>query len=279
MHSVYFTSAQKQRLVELNYAGTEPESGFETPEARDAAYRRLSAELVKKNRELLAKALYHGEKSTVALVAERLESWLGEMGFAEVSTPHIITAQCLDKMSITESHPLRKQVFWLDGGRCLRPMLAPGLYTLMRDLHKALNKPVRIYEIGTCFRKEQRGAGHLNEFIMLNLVEYASVKQGEQQNRLRELASLAMSAAGVEGTEIIAETSDVYGETLDIIRQGTELASGATGPHALDAAWGVFETWVGLGIGIERVAMAVSGHSGVGRLGRSTAYLNGARIN
>jgi len=39
----------------------------------------------------------------------------------------------LEKMTITSEHPLSKQVFWLDYNKCLRPMLAPNLYYLLRD--------------------------------------------------------------------------------------------------------------------------------------------------
>ena len=68
-------------------------------------------------------------------------------------------------------HPLREQVFWLEDGRCLRPMLAPNLYTLLRRLGRIWSRPFGIFEIGPCFRRDSKGASHLNEFTMLNLVE------------------------------------------------------------------------------------------------------------
>ena len=74
-------------------------------------------------------------------------------------------------MGIEHGHPLRDQVFWLEDGRCLRPMLAPNLYTLLRRLDRNWSKPFGIFEIGPCFRRDSKGASHLNEFTMLNLVE------------------------------------------------------------------------------------------------------------
>lgn len=43
------------------------------------------------------------------------------------------------------------------------------------------------------------------------------------------------------------EESDVYVETLDVEVDGTEVASGAVGPHRLDAAHDVHEAWAGVG--------------------------------
>ena len=74
-------------------------------------------------------------------------------------------------MGIEHGHPLREQVFWLEDGRCLRPMLAPNLYTLLRRLGRIWSRPFGIFEIGPCFRRDSKGASHLNEFTMLNLVE------------------------------------------------------------------------------------------------------------
>ena len=60
-------------------------------------------------------------------------------------------------MTITEDHPLFSQVFWLDSDRCMRPMLAPHLYYVLVDLLRLWEKPVRIFEIGMCYRKETKG--------------------------------------------------------------------------------------------------------------------------
>jgi phenylalanyl-tRNA synthetase alpha chain len=196
-----------------------------------------------------------------------------------VATPAIISAAALDKMTITKDHPLTNQVFWLDEKRCLRPMLAPNLYEVMRDLHKLTKAPVRIFEAGSCFRKESQGARHMNEFTMLNLVELAGVEEGRQMERLKHLAESAMRALGIDVYELAVEKSEVYGETLDIVVDGLELASGAYGPHFLDSRWGVFDPWVGIGFGLERIAMKVGNYQTIKRIGRSVAHIDGSPLN
>ena len=108
--------------------------------------------------------------------------------------------------------------------------------------------------------RNRKGAQHLNEFTMLNLVEMAGVEEGQQLERLKYLAEGTMKAIGIENYELVVEKSEVYGETMDIVVDGLELASGAYGPHFLDSRWGVFETWVGIGFGIERLAMKMGNY-------------------
>ena len=114
---------------------------------------------------------------------------------------------------------------------------------------------------------------------MLNFVELGGVNDGEQMDRLRQLAVKAMEAIGFDGYELVAEESVVYGETLDIVAGDLEIASGAYGPHFLDDKWGIFDTWVGIGFGLERIAMMKENYHNIKRVGRSLAYLNGARLN
>ena len=74
--------------------------------------------------------------------------------------------------------------------------------------------------------------------MMLNLVELDSVREGEQMERLEYLAHSAMKAVGIDNYELVKESSGVYIETLDIVADGVEMASGAYGPHPLDADLG-----------------------------------------
>ena len=188
--------------------------------------------------------------------SDMLEKWLTQdEGFTRVATPIILNSDKIKKMNIDNDDKLREQIFWLAGNKCLRPMLAPNLYELMRDIHKITKEPVKIFEAGSCFRKESQGVQHMNEFTMLNLVEYAGVNDGEQIDRVEALAHGAMEAVGIDQYKLVRERSGVYIETLDIEIDGVEVASGSFGPHVLDANWGVFETWVGIGIGLERLAM------------------------
>ena len=274
-----FTATQQQRLVELNAPEEALNMEFEDMEGRNTYFKGLDASLVRENKEKIGRLLKEKHKTLSLEIEADLETWLMTEGFTRVSTPTIITSAMLDKMTITKEHPLTNQVFWLDAKKCLRPMLAPNLYEVMRDLRKITREPVRIFEAGSCFRKESQGAQHLNEFTMLNFVELAGVEEGEQMDRLRALAKGAMEALGIEEYELVEEGSEVYGKTLDIEVNGMEIASGAFGPHLLDEKWGIFDTWVGIGFGIERIALAKGKYKNIKRVGRSLAYLDGSPLN
>jgi phenylalanyl-tRNA synthetase alpha chain len=181
-------------------------------------------------------------------------------------------------MTIDEDHELFSQVFWLDDKKCLRPMLAPNLYYISKDLMRLWEKPVRIFELGSCFRKESQGNNHLNEFTMLNLVEWG-LPEETRQERLAELATIVMQAAGIAEYHIEQTSSVVYGDTLDVMAGDIELGSGAMGPHFLDGKWGIASTWVGIGFGLERLVMVKEGGQNVRSTGKSLSYLDGVRLN
>ena len=273
-----YTIAQSQRLTELNCKAKDATQVFDTVETRNLAFKALELSLVKENKAKLASLLHDTHKPLIIQIEEAMTAWLTGIDFTRVSTPVLITAEMLAKMTITADHPLTDQVFWVDKKHCMRPMLAPNLYEVMRNLYTITNQPVRIFEIGSCFRKESQGAKHMNEFTMLNLVELAGVKEGEQMARLESLAHGAMEAVGINHYEIEAEKSEVYGETLDIVVDGMELASGAYGPHPLDPAWGIFDPWVGIGLGLERIAMLKGEYQTIKRAGKSIAYLDGVPL-
>ena len=60
---------------------------------------------------------------------------------------------------------------------------------------------------------------------------------------------------------------------------GMEVASGSYGPHFLDPAWGVFDTWVGIGFGIERLTMALDKGRTIKRYGRTLSFIDGEPLN
>lgn len=280
--SVEFTVAQKQRLTELNAGEEVVNALYEDVKEREKTFKVLEKQLIEANKNALFD-LRDGSRRPVQLEIESaLVKWLTEEeGFTQVVTPIMLSREMLAKMTIGDDHPLFQQVFWLDNKKCLRPMLAPNLYDEMRSLQKVWGNPVRIFEVGPCFRKESQGARHLNEFTMLNLVELGGVKDGEQMVRLKELAVRAMKAVGIEKYDLIGDDSVVYGneQVMDVEVNGMEVASGAYGPHFLDDKWGIFDTWVGLGLGIERLAMMREDYKNIKRVGRSLKYLNGARLN
>jgi phenylalanyl-tRNA synthetase alpha chain len=269
---------QQQRLRELGAAQADVAATFGGAAARDAAFKELERRLTAQGRQHL-QALRAGSRTpALCALADALRSALKDHGFVEVTTPHIISAEALQKMGIPADDPLADQIFWLDQAHCLRPMLAPNLYTMMRRLGRIWSQPFGIFEVGTCFRRDTQGSRHLNEFTMLNLVEVGMPLEARAA-RLRELASLVLKAAGLERFELATVQSGVYGETLDVLVDGEEVCSTAMGPHALDDAWGITQTWVGLGFGLERLVVARDALPNVERVARSLSYLDGVRLH
>lgn len=275
---IRLTATQSQRLRELGADPLVLDGLFTNAAERDATFKRLENELVRGGRERL-RELREGRRAPQLVELERtLSDALTDAGFVRVVTPLIIASDSLRKMGIEHGHPLREQVFWLEDGRCLRPMLAPNLYTLLRRLDRHWTKPFGIFEIGSCFRRDSKGASHLNEFTMLNLVELGR-SSAEGRVRLAELASLVMGAAGVTHYELEVTHSEVYGEMVDVLVNGAEVCSAGLGPHPLDGNWGIVDPWVGLGFGLERLIMAREGYPNIERAGRSLSYVDGVRLN
>lgn len=268
---------QKQRLREIGAGAELVDQEFQDARERDIAFRHVERKAIQKSRERIVTLQQSRHWPVLCDLERRLIDALTDVGFVQVATPLMITRQMLAKMSIDSEHPLSRQVFWVEENRCLRPMLAPGLYSLLKRLVRLWKKPVRIFEVGPCFRKESRTSRHSNEFTMLNLVELGLPDEAKR-SRLEELIALVMEASGIEKYQIEVKPSEVYGETLDVVSE-IELASSAMGPHVLDAQWGIFDPWVGVGFGLERLAMVREGLSSIQPVGRSLEYLDGARLN
>ena len=278
--SFTWTQTQLERLKELDAGEKDLESRFETAEVRDRAFQELEKNLVASARKNLEELRTGSRRPRLSLLESRLVQVLIDRGFVQVTTPTIMSRGLLAKMSIDEHHPLASQIFWLGRDRCLRPMLAPHLYFVLKDLLRLWEKPVRIFEIGSCFRKETRGSQHSNEFTMLNLVEMG-LEKDDRPSRLEELTSMIAAAAGIEDYSFQTIDSAVYGETVDIVagENRMEIGSSAMGPHDLDHAWQITDAWVGIGFGLERLLMAAEGIKSLGKVGRSLGYLDGIRLN
>ena len=275
---ITWTATQRQRLNELDAGKGAANLVFADRASREQHFKEIERGLASKNREALQALKDESRRPLLCRLESRLAQCLMEEGFVQVVTPIILSRGMLRKMTITEEHPLNRQVFWVDRDKCLRPMLAPHLYHLLRDLKRLWGKPVKIFEIGPCFRKESEGAYHLNEFTMLNLVELGDL-EGRQEERLEELAATVMKAAGIEGYRLEKDQCHVYGNTIDLLADDLELGSGAYGPHELDPPWGIIDPWVGIGFGLERLVATIGGYGNIRRAGRSLSYLDGARLN
>jgi len=278
--NIVWTETQLARLKELGAGEKDLNRGFESEADRDRAFQSLEHRLVQSGRQKLEELRTGHRRPRLCRLESRLAKVLIDNGFVQVTTPTIMSKGLLAKMSIDDHHPLASQIFWLGKDRCLRPMLAPHLYFVLKDLLRLWAKPVRLFEIGSCFRKESQGARHANEFTMLNLVEMG-LDINLRQKRLEDLSALITGTAGVAEFVLEPVNSAVYGQTIDILagENRLEIGSSAMGPHVLDQAWQITDAWVGIGFGLERLLMAAANINSMGRLGRSLGYLDGIRLN
>jgi len=280
MSKISWTDIQSKRLKELNADPKTMSILFDTNEERNHSYQTLEKKLVKLEKSRLNEFLANQLQTKIYKLECSLTKILNQQGFSRVTTPTIISRAQLARMSIGRQHPLFDKVFWINAKQCLRPMLAPNLYRVMYELGRLGNRPIRFFEIGPCFRKESDSAQHNNEFTMLNLVEMGLPRENRHQ-RLQELGQLIADAAGLKDYAFEKQSSAVYGDTIDIVcgEDKLEIASGAMGPHRLDSAWRITDTWIGLGFGLERMVMMTEGSDSIGKWGKSLAYLDGIRLN
>jgi pyrrolysyl-tRNA synthetase-like protein len=275
MKDFRFTLSQKRRLKELGADGY-VNLTFKNEKERDNAFDNLAKTLERKHKEALLNLLRITKKPLIRQLESKLIEVLTSAGFVEVSTPLIISREFVERMKISETHKLWKQIFWLGDGRCLRPMLAPNLYHIMRSLRK-FTKPVSIFEVGPCFRKESKGRENIEEFTMLNVVELAP--DNEPLERLKEIINIVTKTVELPHYKMKNVKSEVYGKTMDVIVDENEIASAVVGPHPLDKNWGIFEAWAGVGFGIERIAMVKMDTKRIRHVARSLTYLDGASLD
>ncbi len=271
-----FSDVQLQRLQNLGAYQDVLCRKFADVAERNTSFQKLELELVNTQKEKLKHFVDTGKQPRIVALEEKLGALLRSHNFIQVHTPILLSKNRLAKMGITENSPMYEQVFWLDSKRCLRPMLAPHLYEYMLDLGKLLPRPLRLFEIGPCFRKETQGAKHSNEFTMLNLVEMGLPQDTDFTARLKELGALILQAAGIEKWQMMLENSAVYGDANDFVDEnGMELASSAIGPLPMDDIWRIHENWVGIGFGLERLVMSAGKDTNLAKTGRSISYLDG----
>ena len=274
---IEMTASQLERLKALG-GNIEADYCFESTVQREAEFKKQEKVLVLAAKKKLNELRTGERKPLLCQAQKQLVEALTREGFVQVVTPTIISRKFLERMTIDADHALHDQVFWVDKNKCLRPMLAPNLYSVSKDLLNIWETPVRIFEIGSCFRKESQGKSHLNEFTMLNLVEWGTAI-GNRDKRIRELSELVMKTIRIEDYEFEEEDSVVYGNTIDVVKDGIELGSSSKGPHPLDAAWGITASWVGIGFGLERLLMTREQKNNIHALAKSIAYLDGVRLN
>lgn len=246
----------------------------------------ISLDSEKPFRELESELLSRRKKDLKRIYAEERENYLGKLereitkffvdrGFLEIKSPILIPAEYVERMGINSDTELSKQVFRIDKNFCLRPMLAPNLYNYLRKLDRALPDPIKIFEIGPCYRKESDGKEHLEEFTMLNFCQMGS---GCTRENLEAIITEFLNHLGID-FEIIGDSCMVYGNTLDVMHDDLELSSAVVGPVPLDREWGIDKPWIGAGFGLERLLKVMHGFKNIKRAARSESYYNGISTN
>jgi pyrrolysyl-tRNA synthetase len=242
----------------------------------------ISLNAAKSFRELESELLVRRKSDLQRIYSDERENYLGKLerditkffvdrGFLEVKSPILIPAEYVERMGIDSDSELSKQVFRVDKNLCLRPMLAPNLYNYLRKLDKVLPDPVKIFEIGPCYRKESDGKEHLEEFTMLNFCQMGS---GCTRENLEALIREFLEYLEID-FEIVGDTCMVYGDTLDVMHGNLELSSAVVGPIPLDREWGIDKPWIGAGFGLERLLKVMHGFKNIKRAARSESYYNG----
>jgi len=233
-------------------------------------------------RELESELLTRRKGDLQRIYADERENYLGKLerdvtkffvdrGFLEIKSPILIPAEYVERMGIDSDSELSKQVFRVDKNFCLRPMLAPNLYNYLRKLDRVLPDPIKIFEIGPCYRKESDGKEHLEEFTMLNFCQMGS---GCTRENLEALIREFLDYLEID-FEIVGDSCMVYGDTLDVMHGNLELSSAVVGPIPLDREWGVDKPWIGAGFGLERLLKVMHGFKNIKRAARSESYYNG----
>jgi len=156
--TVSWSDIQRERLRALGAVAATIEAQFDDVSSRNTAFQRFEKELVTEQKRRLQELrdgarrtkleqkrrlqeLRDGARRTkLSLLESRLTGALVDNGFVQVATPIIMSKGLLARMSIDEGHPLSSQVFWLDDKTCLRPMLAPHLYYVLKDLLRLWEK-------------------------------------------------------------------------------------------------------------------------------------------
>jgi len=275
-----WTATQLRRLQELDASESDLNQRFKNAAARENAFQELEKKQAAECRRRLKTFREIHMKPALCKLETKLADTLIQKGFVQVATPIIMSKGLLQKMSIDANHPLNSQIYWLEKNKCLRPMLAPHLYYVLVDLLRLWHKPIKIFEVGPCFRKESQGSQHSSEFTMLNLVEMG-LPADQREIRIKELGAFVSEASGISEYRFEKVTSEIYGDTVDILagKDQVEIGSAAMGPHPLDRPWKITDTWVGIGFGLERLLMVAENSNNLAKMGRSLTYLNGIRLN
>ncbi|WP_370572409.1 pyrrolysine--tRNA(Pyl) ligase [Methanomethylovorans sp.] len=267
---VGFTQSQKDRIVSL--LGPDEMISF-SKEKR--SFQELEVTLINKRKDDLRKVYEDSRENLLGKLERQITEFFVERGFMEIKSPILIPFEYMERMGVGEDTKLSQQIFRVDESMCLRPMLAPGLYNYLYKFDNVLPDPIRIFEIGPCYRKESDGKSHLEEFTMLNFCQMGSKCTREN---LILLIQDFLDFLNIEH-EIVSDNCMVYGETIDVLHKDMELSSAVVGPIPQDIDWGINKPWMGAGFGLERLLKVMHSFKTIKRAARCENYYNGISTN
>jgi pyrrolysyl-tRNA synthetase len=240
-----------------------------------STFKELESELLTRRKEDIQQIYAEERENYLGKLEREITKFFVDRGFLEIKSPILIPAEYVERMGIDEDAELSKQVFRVDKNLCLRPMLAPNLYNYLRKFDRVLPDPIKIFEIGPCYRKESDGKEHLEEFTMLNFCQMGS---GCTRENLEAIIREFLDYMEID-FEIVGDSCMVYGDTLDIMHGDLELSSAVVGPIPLDREWGIDKPWIGAGFGLERLLKVKHSFKNIKRAARSESYYNGISTN
>ena len=264
-----FTKSQIDRLETL----ITPKDKISLNTAK--SFRELESDLLNRRKEDLQKVYAEERENYLGKLERDVTKFFVDKGFLEIKSPILIPIEYVERMGIDSDTELSKQVFRVDKNLCLRPMLAPNLYNYLRKMDKVLPDPIKLFEIGPCYRKESDGKEHLEEFTMLNFCQMGS---GCTRENLETIIKELLDYLKID-FEIIGDSCMVYGNTIDVMHGDLELSSAVVGPIPLDREWGIDKPWIGAGFGLERLLKVMHNFKNIKRAARSEAYYNGISTN
>lgn len=265
-----FSPSQRKRLEALLVSD---EINLDDPNL--PPFEELEADLVAKRKAELIDIYENSREHMLAKLERDISAFLISKGFIEIKSSILIPEEYIIRMGIDKDADLSKQIFRTDDGQCLRPMLAPVLYNYLRRFGKVMPDPLKIFEIGPCYRKESDGSSHLEEFTMVN---FCQMGDGCTRENLVQLIDEFLTYLGIS-YELEGEESMVYGATVDVVHGDLELSSAVVGPVPMDMDWGIDKPWIGAGFGLERLLKAKYNFKNIKRGSRSEFYYNGIHTN
>ncbi len=209
---------------------------------------------------------------------------LARAGFARVVTPTILSRGLLARMAIRPrgTRCTTRCSGWTSGAACA-PCWPPTSTTLLTDLLRIWDHPVRIFEVGSCFRRDSQGARHAGGVHHAQPGARWACRPRAAAPGWTSWPVWLMEAAGIrEYAPADARTRRCTG------RRSTWFATAPRrpgaglrrhGPAPAGPALEDHRPWVGIGFGLERLVMAAEGGVHLAPLGEEPGAPGRPRVS